>query len=231
MYGNNPVRKQESTPDGKLWVQEVFYSIQGEGPRAGEPAVFIRLAGCNLRCYWCDTEFESGTTHLSPEALVEQVENLTTESGPSLVVLTGGEPFRQDIRELVEQLGTQGYTVQVETNGTLSWDSFPWWATEIIVSPKSGTIHPQIRRNAAAWKYIIGANDPCGSSGIPCLSTQVPDQEGMIAAPSGCSPVYVQPRDDHEEAANKANTQHVVKLAMAKGYRVSIQMHKILEVE
>jgi organic radical activating enzyme len=231
MYGNNPVRKQESSPDGKLWVQEVFYSIQGEGPRAGEPAVFIRLAGCNLRCWWCDTQFESGEDHLSPEVLVERVEEITKNNRCNLVVLTGGEPFRQDIRELVEQLGVQGYTVQIETNGTLSWGAFPWWAAEIIVSPKTGTIHPEIRRRAEAWKYIIGTDDPCDSSGLPCLSTQLKEHEGKIAIPTGCAPVYIQPRDDHDLVANKANLEHVVKLAKAKGYRISLQLHKLLGVE
>src|SRR5882672_9762748 len=53
MFGQNEVVKEDYDPQGKLWVREVFYTIQGEGPDAGTPAVFVRLAGCNLRCYFC----------------------------------------------------------------------------------------------------------------------------------------------------------------------------------
>ena len=61
MFGTNPSRKQVLDDGQELWVQEVFYTLQGEGPFSGQPALFIRLAGCNLRCFWCDTEFESST--------------------------------------------------------------------------------------------------------------------------------------------------------------------------
>jgi 7-carboxy-7-deazaguanine synthase len=58
VYGKNPVRKQELTEDGSLDVVDIFPTIQGEGPNAGRPAVFVRLWGCNLTCSFCDTDFE-----------------------------------------------------------------------------------------------------------------------------------------------------------------------------
>ena len=59
MFGGNVARKQVLDDGQQLWVQEVFYTLQGEGPWTGHPSIFVRLAGCNLKCFWCDTDFES----------------------------------------------------------------------------------------------------------------------------------------------------------------------------
>ena len=148
MFGNNPIRKQDKGDGQQLWIQEIFYSIQGEGPFAGRPALFVRFAGCNLQCSFCDTEFESsawyptfselrGAIHTKLDAKSTYMEN--DELVTSLVVLTGGEPFRQNIVPLVKQLLQDGFTVQVETAGTLSWSNFPFEDDEchVVVSPKT----------------------------------------------------------------------------------------------
>jgi 7-carboxy-7-deazaguanine synthase len=99
-------------------VIEVFASIQGEGRYIGKPAVFIRLAGCNLRCVWCDTRYALfGGTDVDVNEVVE----LVNEQNISLVCITGGEPMLQvkEVRELVKHLKDVGYEVILETNGTI----------------------------------------------------------------------------------------------------------------
>jgi len=98
-------------------LSEIFYSIQGEGYHAGEPAVFIRLAGCNLSCPWCDTDCSSHH-QLTAKEIVSNV--LHACSLPKLIVITGGEPTTQDLTELLKELSRRiKYAViAVETNGT-----------------------------------------------------------------------------------------------------------------
>ena len=97
-------------------VNEIFYSIQGEGFHAGTPAVFIRLAGCNLSCPWCDTN-HSEKMKLSESDILAQV--LTIGGDAPLIVITGGEPTIHKLIPLLKQLekGHSGITA-IETNGT-----------------------------------------------------------------------------------------------------------------
>ena len=111
--------------DGRLRVSELFDSVQGEGPSAGEPCVFLRLAYCNLRCSWCDTAYswDFQRYSLAEETRVEAVNELARriESfGLARLVLTGGEPLIQ-ARGLTALLALlpEDWSVEVETNGTL----------------------------------------------------------------------------------------------------------------
>jgi 7-carboxy-7-deazaguanine synthase len=136
MHGRNPVRKQEPGDGLTLWVQDVFYTLQGEGPFTGHPSVFIRMAGCNLRCFWCDTEFESSTWHPTLDELLERVESVRP-STCDLIVLTGGEPLRQNIVPLIDRLLARGLRVQIETNGTLWLDLPADPRLTVVCSPKT----------------------------------------------------------------------------------------------
>lgn len=107
-----------------MFVTEIFKSIQGEGSRAGQPCIFVRLTGCNLRCVWCDTAYAfQGGQKMSLDDVLERVELLNRRSdgqpaGVPLVELTGGEPLLQEeIYVLAERLLSAGYTVMVETSG------------------------------------------------------------------------------------------------------------------
>ncbi len=96
-----------------LNVNEIFYSLQGEGGRTGQASIFIRLAKCNLACSFCDTDFERGVKMKLEEVLNE------IESWPcKWIVWTGGEPTLQLTDEVVEFFKERGYSQAIETNGT-----------------------------------------------------------------------------------------------------------------
>ncbi|HEY0554856.1 MAG TPA: 7-carboxy-7-deazaguanine synthase QueE, partial [Thermoanaerobaculia bacterium] len=104
-------------------VNEIFYSLQGEGVRAGTPNLFLRLSRCNLACkvethgFDCDTEFESGRWMTLPEILGEFRE---LSASCDWVILTGGEPALQVDRELIDVLHAAGYKLAIETNGSFA---------------------------------------------------------------------------------------------------------------
>jgi 7-carboxy-7-deazaguanine synthase len=114
----------------KLIVSEIFYSIQGEGPNVGKPAVFLRLAGCNLRCEWCDSKYaititktktsNSLSNSLSYSNSCNQVVKQIRQFPCKHLVITGGEPLLQqgELLGLLKQL--KGYFVEVETNGSIA---------------------------------------------------------------------------------------------------------------
>lgn len=95
-------------------VNEIFYSLQGEGAYTGTPSIFIRLAGCNLRCPFCDTKHEPYKV-LTKEEIMAQIANFTAKH----IVFTGGEPSLQLNAEICHYFKVNGYTIQVETNGTM----------------------------------------------------------------------------------------------------------------
>lgn len=110
-------------------VNEIFYSLQGEGHFTGTPAVFVRFSGCNLKCPFCDTEHES-YRELSPEDIITEISKYPSRH----VVLTGGEPSMQITPELINLLHEAGLFIQVETNGTFPLPENIDWIT---CSPKS----------------------------------------------------------------------------------------------
>ena len=109
-------------------VNEIFYSLQGEGFNTGTPAVFIRFSGCNLQCPFCDTKHQEGK-EMSEGDIIEEVSRYKA----NLVVVTGGEPALQLTESLVEMLHFLGKTVAVETNGTVELPKNVDWIT---LSPK-----------------------------------------------------------------------------------------------
>lgn len=185
MFGKNAIARNTNHEDGlTLKVQEVFRTIQGEGPYAGHPAIFVRLSGCNLRCHFCDTDFESSNWEPDTGGLVDAIMSkaLGAWSNISLVVLTGGEPLLQNVGPLVQSLLAKGLSVQVETAGTVWPESLDEaWAVQalederltIVVSPKTSSVHPMIHRWARHWKYIIRAEDERTQEGIPSATTQI----------------------------------------------------------
>jgi 7-carboxy-7-deazaguanine synthase len=131
-------------------VSEIFRSIQGESSFSGLPCVFIRLAGCNLRCRYCDTQYaQEGGESMSLEEIVHQV----TEFGVNLVEVTGGEPlFQKETPDLAASFMERGHKVLVETNGSMDVSVLPEGAVRImdIKCPSSGENHSVLWENV--WK-------------------------------------------------------------------------------
>jgi organic radical activating enzyme len=221
MFGKNLKRKPEKGDGKKLFVQEMFSTLQGECYLAGVPAVFVRLGGCNLACKFCDTEFES-FKEISVEKIIEKTEKLAKNKRgkrvKNLVVITGGEPFRQPIEYLCKQLIKAKFKVQIETNGTIFRD-LPK-AVEVVCSPKAkAKIHGDLLPRINAFKFIISKNFD-GYKNIW--------DAGQSAS---SAPVYIQPMDEYNARKNKANLECCKKLALEEGYYLSLQTHKIIGLD
>jgi organic radical activating enzyme len=209
-----------------LEVQSVFVTIQGEGPFVGTPAIFIRLAGCNIQCPLCDTNY-SDVGRYTTEYLVALVQK--AHPGVRLVVLTGGEPLRQNISKLVSDLYACGYTVQIETNGTLSPDIVDYSKCQIVCSPKL-KLHPDISARAIALKYVLHADYISPDDGLP-LSTLGHKMPPGRPSSAFRGTLYVQPVDVGAPVENARHLKATIEVCMKFGYTLCIQVHKIINME
>lgn len=113
-------------------IVETFHSIQGEGSWMGVSAFFIRLAGCDVHCFWCDQK-ESWPVKPYPRRSVEELAKLAKQANPTIVVITGGEPLIYNLDPLTDELRRLGLRVHLETSGTHPFSgSFDW----VTFSPK-----------------------------------------------------------------------------------------------
>ena len=119
-------------------VNEIFYTLQGEGAHSGIPAVFVRFSGCNLRCPWCDTEFAE-YSEMTADEIVKEVQALydIPNERHKMCVLTGGEPSLQVDEGLVNALHEAGFYICIETNGTRPLPKGIDWIT---CSPKEASL-------------------------------------------------------------------------------------------
>lgn len=149
-------RTHRSTTGGdaglKLPIVEVFHSVQGEGRWMGHSAYFIRLAGCNVGCSWCDTKV-SWNEKLHPPRSVSSLVANALEANPHFVVITGGEPLMHDLTELTRMLRAAGLAVHLETSGAYPLSGrFDW----ITLSPKRNKPpEPEIYALANELKVVI----------------------------------------------------------------------------
>lgn len=229
---SEPVNTQRPMPSvddpDTIMVHHAWETMQGEGPHAGKPAVFVRLTGCNIQCPACDTEYTSQRHSMSP---VESVEVVKAIRRSGLVVLTGGEPLRQDITKFVSLLLEDGYEVQIETNGTVYRDlPFDHKRFMVVCSPKTSRIDTRLAEMVSAWKYVLDADHVDPVDGLPTTTLHGP---GIVARPPrwNLAPIYVQPLDVNDPAENARNLDAVVKTCMKHGYRLCLQMHKIIGLE
>lgn len=114
-----------------LKINEIFYSIQGEGRNTGLPCIFIRFAGCNKTCKWCDTKHNKFKL-MTSDAIINKIETYPCNN----IIFTGGEPTLQDYTTLQYSLAMKGYWIGIETNGTKEVKGFDW----ITISPKDTNI-------------------------------------------------------------------------------------------
>ncbi|MGC0371875.1 MAG: hypothetical protein DGJ47_000576 [Rickettsiaceae bacterium] len=225
MFGKNPKRGVEKGDGSFLQVQTIFKTLQGEGPNTGVPSIFLRLGGCNLACDFCDTEFED-YKKINTIDIIKNIQSLSINKDAKqtifLVVITGGEPLRQEINPLCKELLSLGFKVQIETNGTL-YRSLPE-EVEIICSPKVSagkylSIRPDLLPNITALKFLI-SKSKVEYSNVPDLGQKNYNIE-----------VFVQPMDQYKEDLNIENKKLAVDIAINNGYRLSYQIHKELNIE
>lgn len=232
MINLQPIEPRAKSDGSTLSVHSIFRTLQGEGPFRGHRALFIRLAGCNLACAQCDTDYTNGRSEL---AIANIVKHANLRFPDWLIVITGGEPFRQNIQPLVLSLLAHGHTVQIETNGILplpspafagicSTDTNDKNACFVVVSPKTNKVHPSIAKVACAYKYTVKAYD-LEADGIPGSALDNPTC-GIIARPPSGIPVYLQPCDEKDAECNRLNTIEAVQAAMAHGHIFQMQLHK-----
>jgi 7-carboxy-7-deazaguanine synthase len=203
-------------------VKEIFYTLQGEGANAGRPAVFCRFSGCNLWtgreqdratavCRFCDTEFvgtdgDGGGKFETAEALASAVAARWPAGGKGtpLVVCTGGEPLLQLDAALVEALRAKGFSIAVETNGTLEPPAGDLWLT---VSPKAGA--PFVLKRGSELKLVY-----------PQPGAEPEKFENLAF-----DHFFLQPMDSPERAKN---TALAIDYCLAHPqWRLSLQTHKI----
>jgi len=198
---------------------EVFASVQGEGLRQGEPTIFVRLAGCNLRCSFCDTKRAWGRGGIQTIGqIAEDVRRLWRGYPARWVCLTGGEPLAQDIEPLIRELRKDGLSIQVETNGTFDPRPGVDWYT---VSPKPPCygFRPGFRKKAREVK-LVASRDLTAETVRAVRRTFPP-----------ATPLILQPQSNAAWSRQKA-----IKLlegALGEGLgniRVSVQLHKILNL-
>ena len=191
-------------------VNEIFYSLQGEGYHTGTAAVFLRLSGCNLQCPFCDTKHESGT-EMSESQIIEQVKRYPCR----LVVVTGGEPSLQLTDTLVEALHGIGRQVAVETNGT---HPLPCGVDWITLSPKDlflGDEAAVVLQHVDEIKVVFdGEHEPSSYSGIEISHSR-----------------FLQPCDTGDTRRNdEIVRQTIAYIKEHPEWRLSLQTHKLLQI-
>lgn len=191
-------------------VNEIFYSLQGEGFNTGTASVFVRLSGCNLRCAFCDTAHQDGTL-MTAQQIVDEV--MRFPAAP-LIVLTGGEPSLFIDDELIAALKTTGKRIAIETNGTHPLPQGIDWVT---LSPKTdfegGNEAPCIL-------------DRCDELKVVYLGQDLAQYDHISASHRFLQPCYV---DD--EAQRQHNLQACVQAVLDNPqWRLSLQTHRTLGI-
>lgn len=238
MKNQQPVSGRSISDGTTLDIHSIFYTIQGEGPFAGQPAVFVRLADCNLCCPLCDTDYTGGLGPMGVLDISYRVRELIGSG--TLVVLTGGEPFRQNIYQLCQNLTTDnGFHVQVESNGMLPVQNYSEFArlvlvrgtVTVVLSPKTARLHRDAEVLAAAYKYVVRADDvdPQDLLPVTALDHPVPRSKTIARPPQDWrGPIYIQPVDQQDSDLNDRNTKQAVEsvLHCPGQRRLCLQMHK-----
>ena len=199
-----------------LKISEIFSSIAGEGLRSGEPTIFLRLAGCNLRCAFCDTKFSwQGGRDYSEEQIIEIVERIHGRFPTDWICLTGGEPLLQDVRPIIQRLRREGFKIHLETNGTIYRPLRVDWLT-LSPKPRAYGFAQELTAKANEVKLVVSKELTLDV--IRNLREKFPAQ----------TPILLQP-----ESNRKWSMEMGIKLLKQtlnlglKNIKISAQIHKI----
>ena len=192
-------------------INEIFYSLPGEGYHSGTPAVFVRFSGCNLRCVFCDTRHQTGEM-MSLQQIVDEVNNYPNAS---LVVLTGGEPslFIDEafVAELKQKTGKQ---IAIETNGTRPLPNNLDWVT---FSPKTAFEGGDLEACVLTQ---------CDELKVVYLGQDLAQYDGIEAKYRFLQPCFVEKAEQRN-----ANMQACVEAVKSHpDWRLSLQIHRILNI-
>lgn len=209
-------------------VAETFYSIQGEGATAGRPAIFVRLQGCSVGCGWCDTKYSwdpGAGRAVTLSALLDEVAAFPCRR----VVVTGGEPLESALfGPLVGALESRGYTIEVETSGTLvppadAPSSIQWNVSVKLAGsgvPEERRINPSAIRAFLArdawWKLVVSEPEEIGEV-LRLTERFALPRERVLLQPEGLRP---------DELA--ARSPWLVEACKAHGFRFSPRLHVLI---
>lgn len=226
MFGTNEIKKRD-TDGSRLQVSAIWHTIQGEGPYAGMPAIFVRLSGCTLRCWWCDTEWDDEAPVEHPRDAIQRIVDLLIRHPQThLIVVTGGEPLRQAAVYglywgLAQwQAANRGLIIQFETSGSVwhsDFDAFYWWdptsserrrtrnpapLAMLVCSPKTPKVHKEVAGRCWHYKYVIQHDAIDAVDGLPNRSTQSREytKETILyrPVPQEGQTIWVSPCDEDE---------------------------------
>ena len=195
-------------------INEIFYSLQGEGYHAGYPSIFVRFSGCNLACPFCDTKHETGE-YMSDDEIIQIVNSYPA----SWIVLTGGEPAMHiDSDFLIRLKEATGKKIAIETNGTIPLPEGLDWIT---VSPKEGICGDGDGRvevkKADEIKVVDVGQDLDRYFDIPCRN------ESTL--------MYLQPCFVEDEKERESNCQRTISRVMSDPrWILSVQLHRFLGI-
>lgn len=188
-------------------INEIFYSLQGEGRNAGKPAVFIRFSGCNLRCPFCDTQHETGKM-ISDEDIINEINKYPCD----FIVLTGGEPSLFINQDFIDKLHGEGKVIAMETNGTGKYLNVDW----LTISPK--------------FEFTDNAED-CQ---INCDELKVVfngENNMSLYDRFIAKEYYIQPCDTQDSSKNESILSKAVSFCLNNPkWKLSLQTQKILHV-
>lgn len=215
-------------------VNEIFYTLQGEGAHSGIPAVFVRFSGCNLRCPWCDTEFAE-YSEMTAEEIVKEVQDLydVPNERHKMCVLTGGEPSLQVDEALIEALHQAGFYICIETNGTRPLPKGIDWITcspKMKASPhplpKGGgdiPTHLALKQVNEVKVVFTGTYDP------EIWRTQLKAEHWLLQPLRYNGEMLIEGGIDEWEDDRNDNLDETVRYILAHPFwRLSVQLHKIV---
>ena len=208
-------------------VNEIFFTLQGEGAHSGIPAVFVRFSGCNLRCPWCDTDF-ADFTEMSAEEIVAEMQSLydVPNERRKMCVLTGGEPSLQVDDKLIAALHEAGFYICIETNGTRPLPEGIDWIT---CSPKAESLGTHLGHSGLALKranevkvVFTGTYDP------EVWRTKIEAEHWMLQPLRYNGDLLMKSGIDEWSNDTNDNLDETVRYILAHPFwRLSVQLHKI----
>lgn len=225
-------------------VSEIFKSIEGEGIRMGQAAVFVRLHGCNLRCSYCDSMYAvegNDFKTMSVDEVLAAVEAYRNESGVKCVTLTGGEPLlHSGVEELLTKLSESGFLVNVETNGTVpcKWQlpglfyTMDWKCKSSGMSSKMKMENMESLGAQDVLKFVVGSVEDLDEAEkvVTALSQIKSSRNGDAAGNVATSmpSIFISP------VYGKLSNEYIVnwmitsKVMTANNARFQVQLHKIV---